>query len=94
MSIETTYSRARANLARLCDQVAADRERVIIHRRSAPDVALIAADELASLEETAHLLRSPSNARRLLDALERAEAGEVEPTTVAELRHQLGLEAN
>ncbi len=72
MPVETTYTEARANFARYGDRVAADRETVIIKRRGAPDVALIAADELASLEETAHLLRSPRNAARLLTALSRA----------------------
>ena len=44
---------------------------IIIRRRGAEDVALIAADELESLQETAHLLRSPKKARRLFSALER-----------------------
>jgi antitoxin YefM len=69
MAKETTYTRARANLASLCDDVAETREPLIIHRRGAPDVALVAADELQSLIETAHLLRSPNNARRLITAL-------------------------
>jgi antitoxin YefM len=65
---------ARANLARLCDRVVNDRETVILTRRGKPAVALIAADELASLEETAYLLRSPRNAARLLTALNDALA--------------------
>ncbi|WP_295452068.1 type II toxin-antitoxin system prevent-host-death family antitoxin [uncultured Thiodictyon sp.] len=72
MTRSTTYSKARANLASLCDQVTATREPVIIRRRQGRDVALICADELKSLIETAHLLRSPRNAERLLAALERA----------------------
>jgi antitoxin YefM len=72
MTIHTTYAQARANLATLCDQVTDDREVVIIRRRGAADVALVAADELAGLLETAHLLRSPANAQRLLTALARA----------------------
>ena len=59
MAIQTTYTHARANLAALCDEVTASREVVIIHRRGAEDVALIAAEELSGLLETAHLLRSP-----------------------------------
>ena len=51
--VQTTYSEARAKLAELWDRVTQDRETVIIKRRGAPDVALIAADELASLKETA-----------------------------------------
>jgi antitoxin YefM len=93
MSIETTYTDARARLARLMDQVTEDRETVIIRRRNARSVAMIAADELESLTETAHLLRSPKNAERLLTALARARAGEGTPQTVEELRDELGLSA-
>ena len=77
MSSETTYTRARAELASLCDQVVSTREPVIIHRRGSEDVALVAASELRGLVETAHLLRSPKNARRLLAALERAKGREI-----------------
>lgn len=91
MSIHTTYTQARANLASLCDRAANDRETVIIKRRGAPDVALIAADELSSLEETVHLFRSPANAKRLLKALERAFAGTESSQTVDELRKEVGL---
>jgi antitoxin YefM len=92
MAIETTYTEARANLARLWDRVVDDRETVIITRRGKPEVALIAADELASLEETAHLLRSPRNAARLLTALSDALAGRGEPQSVAALRAELALD--
>jgi antitoxin YefM len=92
MAIETTYTQARAALARLLDRVTQDRETVIIRRRGADAVALISADELASLTETAHLLRSPKNAERLLAALARARAGEGKPQTVADLRRDLGLD--
>lgn len=91
MPITTTYTRARAHFARLLDRVTEDRETVIIRRRSKAPVALVAVDELESLTETAHLLRSPRNAERLLTALARARAGEGEPQTVAELRRELGL---
>lgn len=91
MTHVTTYSRARATLASLCDEVASSREPVIIRRRNADDVALISADELSSLRETAHLLRSPRNAERLLRALARARSGEVAPSSVEDLRRDLGL---
>ncbi len=74
MTRETTYTRARANLAALCDDVSKTRKPLIIHRRGARDVALVAADELESLIETAHLLRSPKNAQRLITALRRARS--------------------
>lgn len=92
MPIQTTYSNARANLAGLCNAATNDREVVIIHRRGAEDVALIAADELASLRETAHLLRSPNNASRLLAALERALQRQGEAGSVEQLREEVGLD--
>ncbi|HKP72830.1 MAG TPA: type II toxin-antitoxin system prevent-host-death family antitoxin [Pyrinomonadaceae bacterium] len=92
MPSQTTYTKARANLAKLCNQVTANREVIIINRRGAEDVALVAAAELSSLLETAHLLRSPKNARRLLSALTRAKARTVKPQTVAKLRREMRLE--
>ena len=92
MAIRTTYTQARANLANLCDEVTSNREVVIISRRGAEDVALIAASELSGLDETAHLLRSPKNAERLLAALERSKTGTVKPQTVEQLRRDFGLE--
>ena len=77
-------------MAKLCSQVAEDRQIVIISRRGAEDVALIAADELSSLVETAHLLRSPANAKRLLTALNRAQT-KIKPQSIAKLRKGLGL---
>lgn len=70
--LQTTYTNARANFAELCNEVADNREVVVIRRRKGGDVTIIAADELKSLIETVHLLRSPKNAERLLAALERA----------------------
>jgi len=64
-----------------------------VQRRGRPDVAIIAADELASLVETAHLLRSPASARRLIEALDRAERGEGVRVSVDDLRRQAGLAA-
>ena len=75
MPIRTTCACARATLAKLCDEVAKNQEIVIINRRGSHGAALVSADELASLMETAHLLRSPKNAGRLLAALNRALAG-------------------
>lgn len=91
MPIQTTYTDARSRLASLLDSAAQDRETVIITRRNKPGVALIAVDELASLQETAHLLRSPKNAERLLRALGRAIARTERPRTVEALRRELGL---
>jgi antitoxin YefM len=74
MTIETTYSQARQQLKSLMDRAVEDREVILVRRRSGRDVAMIAADELESLIETAHLLRSSRNAQRLLAALSRARS--------------------
>jgi antitoxin YefM len=92
MTIEFTYTSAREQLASLLDRVTKDREVVIIRRRGAEDVAMISADELASLTESAYLLRTPQNAERLLSALARALKDEGQPQSVDELRHETGLD--
>jgi antitoxin YefM len=92
MAIQTTYTHARANLAALCDEVTANREVVIIQRRGAEAVALIAAEELSGLLETAHLLRSPKNAERLLTALARAQRRMLSAQSLDELRREVGLD--
>ena len=90
--ISTTYSQARENLASLLEQVVSDREIAVIKRRGREDVALVSADELAGLLETAHLLRSPANARRLLTALRRAQSKQLPSRTLNALRTELGLD--
>jgi antitoxin YefM len=92
MTIEFTYTSAREQLATLLDLVTKDREVVIIQRRGSEAVAMIAADELASLTETAYLLRSPQNAERILSALARALKNEGETQSLDELRSQVGLD--
>jgi antitoxin YefM len=92
MTIQTTYTQARARLAELLDQVTHNQEIVIIHRRGKEDVAVVAAAELNSLLETAHLLRSPKNAERLLEALGRALKDEGQLMSLDELRKEVGLD--
>ena len=91
MESQTTYTKARANLAKLCDQVTENRDIVIITRRKGGDVALISADELSSILETLHLLRSPKNADRLLTALKDAKARKGKRKSVASLKQEVGL---
>jgi antitoxin YefM len=90
--IKTTYSQARENLASLMNQVTNDREIAIITRRGSGDVALVSAEELSGLLETAHLLRSPANAKRLLTALRRAQTRKLPPTSLDALRRELDLD--
>jgi antitoxin YefM len=92
MTVQISYSNAREKLASLIEQVTADKEIVIINRRGYEDVALVAASELSSLLETAHLLRSPKNAQRLLKALNRAQSNEIAPEPLEKLRQELGID--
>ena len=86
-----SYSHLREHLAEVWDQVEDTQEPVIVTRRGHQDMALLPADELESLRETAYLLRSPKNARRLLEAIARAVEGEAESVDPAALRAELGL---
>jgi antitoxin YefM len=92
MAIKTTYTHARESLASLLDEVTKNREVVIIQRRGSEDVAMITADELAGILETAHLLRSPKNAKRLLSALDRVRRVSGSPQTIDDLRNVVGFE--
>jgi antitoxin YefM len=92
MAVETTYSKLREELASFLDRVSDDREVVVVKRRKGKDVAIIDAQELSSLLETAHLLRSPRNADRILRALRRSERGEGKRQTVDQFRKEVGLE--
>lgn len=94
MPVETTYTSLRENLSSYMDQVSDDREVVIVRRRGARDVALVSADELAGWMETAHLLRSPANAKRLLEALGRARKGEGKQESLDVLKRSVGLESS
>ncbi|HET9253605.1 MAG TPA: type II toxin-antitoxin system prevent-host-death family antitoxin [Pseudonocardiaceae bacterium] len=70
-----TYSESRAKYAETLNSVVDDREEVIITRAGHEPVVMVALDDYQSLKETAYLLRSPENARRLLGAIERLEHG-------------------
>lgn len=91
MSITVSYSHAREHLAKIWNEIEDTREVAVIQRRGHEDMALIPADELASLRETAYLLRSPANAARLLAALTRARRGKTRSQNLDELRRELAL---
>lgn len=69
------YSTARANLAGTMDQVCEDHAPVIITRKGSGSVVMISLDDYQAMEETAYLLRSPKNARRLLASITELESG-------------------
>lgn len=70
-----TYSAARANLAGTMDRVCEDHEPIIITRNGQQAVVMLSLDDYNAMEETAYLLRSPRNAKRLVDAIAELEAG-------------------
>jgi antitoxin YefM len=86
-----SYSQVREHLAEVWDTVESTREPTIVQRRGHENIAVMPADELAGLLETAHLLRSPANAKRLLAAISRALAGKTTLTTLEEVRRKLGV---
>ena len=72
----TSYSELRKNLANTLDRLTEDREPVIITRdRGKPAAVLMSLEEFASWEETLHLLRSPANAKRLMESIAEFETG-------------------
>lgn len=71
-----TYTAARENLASTMDRVCLDRDPVIITRKRDQAVVMISLEDYESLEETAYLLRSPANAKRLIASIEAAEQGQ------------------
>ena len=70
-----TYTTARANLATTMARVCQDHEALIITRNGQPSVVMMSLDDYKALEETAYLLRSPENAKRLLSAADALSKG-------------------
>ena len=72
-----TYTAARENLASTINRVCEDNAPVVITRNRDQSVVMLSLSEYESLQETAHLLRSPANAKRLLKSIESLERGRV-----------------
>ena len=87
----TSPTDARNEFFKLLDLVVKDHQVYIINRREGENVALIAESDLISLVETVYLLRSPTNARRLIDAIEDSKTGKIKPQAIAELQQELGI---
>ena len=92
MTRSTTYSQLRSNLKRALDAVCADREPLRVERRRGGSVVVVDEEDFNALEETAYLLRSPENARRLLSALHGGRSSDRKFASVDELRAHLGAE--
>ena len=91
MTRTTTYSALRANLKKALDEVCADHEPLRVERKNGDAVVVIAEADFTALEETAYLMRSPENARRLLAALHGDRAADRHFASVNDLRTALGL---
>jgi antitoxin YefM len=71
-----TYTESRAHYAETLSSVVDDREEVIVTRAGHEPVVMVALSEYESLKETAYLMRSPANAQRITESIERLERGE------------------
>lgn len=79
-----SYTHARSKLAKTMEQVCDDHAPVIITRKSERSVVMLSLEDYEALEETAYLLRSPKNARRLLESIAELQAGGGEERTLVE----------
>ena len=80
-----SYTESRARYAEVLDSVVNDGEEIIITRAGHEPVIIMSLADFESLRETAHLMSSPANARRLLDAMERLEDGQGETHALADV---------
>ncbi|HEX6985926.1 MAG TPA: type II toxin-antitoxin system prevent-host-death family antitoxin [Planctomycetaceae bacterium] len=74
--VAVSYNAARENLASMMDKVCNGHAPVVITRKRSQSVVMLSLEDYEALEETAHLLRSPANARRFLEAIHALEGGQ------------------
>ena len=79
-----SYTAARSNFAKTMEKVCDDHAPIAITRKGEGTVVMMSMDDFEALEETAYLLRSPKNTRRLLDSIAQLEAGEGKERALAE----------
>jgi antitoxin YefM len=91
MQRSVSYSELRRKLKTACDEVCDRREPLLVKRRRGGDVVLVAKEDYDSLEETAYLLSSPENARRLFEALRRRIEDRSAFASIAALKHEVGV---
>lgn len=91
MARSTSYSALRSNLKKALDRVCEDHEPLKVERKNGESVVVVSEADFSALEETAYLLRSPENARRLLNAIHGPRGRDRKFKSVNELRAQLGV---
>ncbi len=69
-----SYTESRARYAEVLDAVVDDREEVVITRSGREPAVIVSLEDYEALKETAYLLRSPANARRLLASIDELES--------------------
>ena len=90
--IKLSYSEAKAKFASLWDRIIDEQQMAVLQRKGKEDVVMMPASEARSLLETALVLGTPANARRLFASIDRAEMGQVLPVDLDELRERYGLQ--
>lgn len=85
-----TYTHARNNLTATMDKTIADHEPVIITRQNGEAVVMMSLEDFQAWEETAYLLNSPANARKLMKSLNEAGRGKVQSKSISQLRKLAG----
>jgi len=90
--MQATYTETKNIFSSFYDMVIDKREPLYIQRRGYEDLVLLPAIELESLNETAYLLRSPQNAKRLLEALQSSFEDQGKEQTIEELKIEVGFE--
>lgn len=86
-----SYSKLRANLKSALDRAVDDHEVIVVERAKGGDAVLLSREDYDSLAETAYLLRSPANAKRLLAAATRTKRSRKTVKFIPDLKHALGL---
>lgn len=79
-----TYSSARENLAQTISDVCRNHDPVIITKKGVESVVMMSLEDYESMKETTYLLRSPKNARRLLESIQQLEEGKGSERELAE----------
>jgi antitoxin YefM len=88
----TSPTEARNSFFKILEQVVNNHQVFLINRRDGENVALIAESDLLSLVETVYLLRSPTNAQRLFNAIAESKAEKITPQSLDQLKQELGIE--
>jgi antitoxin YefM len=86
-----SYSKLRANLKSALDRAVDDHEVIVVERAKGGDAVLLSREDYESLNETAYLLRSPANAKRLLAAVKRSKKARKPFKSLAALKHATGF---